>query len=260
MNYELISESAYISDKNVFLIRIDMSAYLIDYFLKRKEIGQNTSTEQEEKLRDLIACFAIHLTARTAFETHAWTLTLISEKPYSLFVTGSTGELSDDGIARGFLLGNIMTDNIRHPDSNSIHAQFISHGKVSNSYAPCESDVIPEMAETFYSRSEQLPLRIRLSDNDDTALGIVALPGFDVDWFNKVDLLDFANSGIGEKSKMRNCRFTFNCDCSPEKLLPFFKTLDEASINELYGDDKEIMITCPRCGRRFRIDRELMFN
>ena len=54
---------------------------------------------------------------------------------------------------------------------------------------------------------------------------------------------------------MRNVEFDFRCDCSPDKLLPFFRSLSDDSINDLYGTDKELVISCPRCGKQFIIDR-----
>jgi hypothetical protein len=257
MAYELKATSDYLREQEVFLIHIEMSEYLLDYYHQRRELAAITNRLHDEKLKDLIACFAIHLTARTALETHAWTLHIVDEQPYSLFVTGSTGELGEDGVAKGFLVGHILTEHIRHSDTNAIHAQCIHRGKTFRSYVPCESSKISSMVETFYHQSEQRPIRIKISETSDTAVAIAALPGFDPDWFFSVDIDQLvAESPTLDKTRMRHCHFTFTCDCSPEKLVPFFNTLGAAGLAELYGDDEELVISCPRCGRKFRVHRD----
>lgn len=256
MAYELKTTSDYLREHEVFLIRIEMSEYLLDYYHQRRALAPETIREHDEKLKDLIACFAIHLTARTALETHAWTLHLIDEKPYSLFVTGSTGELGEDGVAKGFLVGHILTDHIRHSDTNALHAQCIHRGETFRSYVPCDSSRIASMTESFYRQSEQRPIRIEISTTSDTAIGLAALPGYDPEWFDSVNLTELvATVPTLDHARMRTCHFTFTCDCSPEKLIPFFKTIGAAGLAELYGADSELIITCPRCGRRFTISR-----
>jgi hypothetical protein len=257
MPYDLIATSDYIRSREIFLIRADMGEYLIDYYIHRKDHAPVTKAEHDAKLKDLIACFAIHLAARTTLETHAWTLHIVSEEPYSLFVTGSTGEIDDKGIARGFLVGHILTEHIRHSDTNGLHAQFTSKGKTFKSYVSCDSSDIPAMVEAFYQQSEQRPIRIKVSSTSDTAVGLAALPGYDPEWFRAADIDELvASSGQLDKTEMRNCAFTFTCDCSPEKLLPFFRTLAPETLHELYGDDESLQITCPRCGKQFTIDRD----
>ncbi len=251
----LVAIAEYIPKREALLVRVDMSDYLIDYYLHRKDHAPETLPEHDEKLKELIACFAIHLSARTAQETHAWTVHLVADKPYSLFVTGNTGVMDDSGIARGFLVGHILTDNIRHTDVNSIHAQFTHHGKTFNSMVRCDSADIAKMVQQFYEQSEQYPLRLILSQTSDTALGLVALPEYDAEWIASVDLEQLAASSNDERSPMRTCHFAFSCDCSPEKLIPFFQTMSKESLQELYGDDDELQITCPRCGKQFAIHR-----
>lgn len=259
MAYELIATSDYIRSREVFLIHVDTSQYLIDYYHQRRDLASTTKAEHDEKLKELIASFAIHLAARTALESHAWTLHIVSDEPYSLFVTGNTGEIDDAGVATGFLVGHILTEHIRHSDTHAMHAQFTSRGKTFKSYVRCDTSDIVSMVETFYRQSEQRPLRIKLSDNSDTAIGLAALPGYDHDWFDKVDLEELMRGSAElDKTRMRTCKFSFSCDCSPEKLIPFFRNLGDDTIRELYQDDPEIVISCPRCGRRFAIKREAL--
>lgn len=255
MRYELTTTSEYIRSKEVFLIQISMSDYLLEYYAHRGVFAPNTSPEHDAKLKDAMAAFSIHLTARTLLETHAWTLHMVADEPYSLFVTGSTGELDEHGVARGFLVGHVLTEHIRHSDINAFHAQFSYRGKTFRSFVQSESSAIDKMVEHYYEQSEQRPIRIFLSPDSDTAIGLAALPGFDPEWFESVDLQGLVKDTTLERVPMRRCAFEFKCDCSADKLLPFFRSLPEKELHELYGEDDVLVISCPRCGKRFEIPR-----
>jgi len=188
MSAGLVATSEYIPKREGMVVRVDMSDYLIDYYLHRKDVAPDTHPEHDAKLKELIACFAIHLSARTGRETHAWTVHIVADTPYSLFVTGNTGEVNDAGIAKGYIVGHILTDHIRHTDVNSIHAQFSSRGQAFTSMVRCDTSDIPRMVEQFYNQSEQHPLRIKLSDTSDTAIGLVALPEYDEEWIRSKPL------------------------------------------------------------------------
>jgi redox-regulated HSP33 family molecular chaperone len=251
----LIATSEYIPKKEGLLVRVDMSDYLIDYYLHRKEVAPDTDPAHDAKLKDLIACFAIHLSARTGRETHAWTVHIVADSPYSLFVTGNTGEIDETGVARGFIVGHILTDHIRHTDVSSIHAQFTGRGQTFTSIVRCDTSDIRLMVEQFYEQSEQHPIRIVLSDTSDTAIGLVALPEYDDEWIRSIDVGKLVENTEVERSPLRSVEFSFACDCSPQKLIPFFQTLSKEALADLYGADEELQITCPRCGKQFEIHR-----
>jgi hypothetical protein len=256
MSTGLVAISEYIPKREALLVRVDLSDYLIDYYLHRKDFAPETTYEHDSKLKELITCFAVLLCARTATETHAWTAHIAALPPYSLFVTGNTGIMDDSGVAHGFLVGHVLTDNIRDADTHSIHAQVSNRGKTFNSHVLCDSSNVARMVTQFYERSEGYPLRLLLSETSDTAIGLVALPEYDAEWIQSVDLEELAASKTVEKSLMRTCHFAFSCDCSPAKLLPFFRSMSVEALEELYENDTELKITCPRCGKQFGISRE----
>ena len=82
------------------------------------------------------------------------------------------------------------------------------------------------------------------------------LRAYDAEWFAKFEFDGDGPAHSEPRKLMRTCRFSFTCDCSPEKLLPFFRTLTEEGLSELYGADQELAIVCPRCGRKFRVSRD----
>ena len=255
----LRSTSTYLPGREVLYVSVDMSEYLIDYYLHRQQVAPETKVEHDSTLRDLIACLAIHLTVRPSGESHAWTAHLVAREPYSLFAAGELTQLADAREAKGYLIGNIITDNIRHTDVNSLHAQkSAADGTVFRSYIQSEGDNPGAILERFYVQSEQLPLRVLLPRDSDLASALVALPDFDQSWFEQTDLENFAPDPAA--IHMRNCSFEFRCDCSPEKLMPFLSALSESELNELYGKDSSLIISCPRCGSTFAMERERFGN
>ena len=83
----------------------------------------------------------------------------------------------------------------------------------------------------------------------------MALPEFDEEWIRSVDISSVATATDITRSPMRTVHFAFSCDCSADKLLPFFRSMSPDAVKELYGDDQELQITCPRCGKQFGIHR-----
>src|SRR5437868_7137630 len=104
MSPGLIAISEYLPGRESQYVRIDMSDYLLDYYAHRQQFFPDTTRELDERLKDLIACFAIHLASRTARENHAWTLHMVAAQPYSLFVTGDSGGMTKEGVFRGSIV------------------------------------------------------------------------------------------------------------------------------------------------------------
>ena len=113
------------------------------------------------------------------------------------------------------------------------------------------------MVEQFYTQSEQHPLKIVMSDTSDTALGLVALPEYDEEWMAAANVEAIAAGEDVQLTPMRTVSFAFACECSSEKLIPFFRTLTQDALSDLYGADSELLITCPRCGKKFEIERSV---
>lgn len=226
-----------------------MSEYLLDYYVHMGTHVGSLEKLHDENLKALIACFAIHLSVRPPDEAHAWTLHLHAQSPYSLFVTGSAGN--------SFLVGHVLSENIRHTDVNTLHTQITrEHGEPSRSSVQCESSDIVRIVEHYYSQSEQLPIRIALSKDSDTAVAIAAMPGYDEEWFAALDLACLPELPEEKKKRIKTCQFKFACDCSPEKLLPFLRAIGDEELAELYGEDTELTVQCPRCGKYFLIPRD----
>ena len=246
MNY-LSTETKYIAERECLLLTADMSDYLIDYYIHLKEEIGAVKPEHDEKLKQLIIFFALHLSAKPPGDTFAWTLHFHDENPYSLFVTGNA--------ATKYIVGHVITENIRHADVNTFHAQVSNaKGEASRSSIQCESSNIKEMLEDYYNKSEQLSAKFSMIENSDCATMILAMPEHDEAWFKDAEFkTKESTEGIGKK--LNSNQYSFNCGCGPEKLLPFLRSIEEKDLEELYGSDEELLINCPRCGKKFTIKR-----
>ena len=244
-------KSLYLPEKNVLVVESDISNFLIDYYIHLKNSNQKPSVEKDDKLKELFSCLACHLCIRPPEETVAFTLHMHAEQPYSLFASGSAKQ--------EFIVGHVIEENIRHTDINMFHVQTIKAGNSYTSAVRCETEEIKEMFESYYKQSEQLPAKIFFIKNSDKAIAIAAMPDYDQEWFDSIGS-QYPSEEIEKlnQSPMRTYVFNYKCDCSPEKLLPYFKTLNEEKIDELYGEDSELIIGCPRCGRKFAMGREIL--
>ncbi len=251
MENSLVTKSEYLPAREVLSLQLDMSQYLLDYYVHMGQHVGSMEKEHDDNLKTLIVCFAFHLTVRPPGETHAWTLHLHAETPYSLFVTGSA--------ENNFIVGHVLSENIRHTDVNTLHAQISrSQGEASKSSVQCESSKITDIVEHYYLQSEQLPIRISLSQNTDTAVAIAAMPEYDTEWFAALDINTLAELKNEKRKDIKSCMFQFSCDCSPDKLLPFLRSISDEELEELYGNDEELTVNCPRCGRYFLISRNTL--
>ncbi len=252
MEHLLNSESRYLRKYDSLFVDCNLSEYLVDYYLNAKEVGLAVDAGHDEQLKQLIACLALHLTVRPPDETVAWTVHMQGAVPYSLFVTGSV---------RGrFIVGRILYENISHTDVNVFHSQVNrTKGATSRSAVRCETSVVTEMVEAYYDQSEQLAIKVRLIENSDTAVALVAMPGFDEEWFETAKPEEvYASIEEYNYKRITKVGFRFACNCSTEKLLPLFQSVKRSELLELYGEDDSLVIHCPRCGKKFEIARSIL--
>jgi molecular chaperone Hsp33 len=239
----------YLPDEKSLFLKVEYSDFLIDYYLHLKENGLSPSPDEDAQLKRLLACLAIHLSLRSPNETVAWTLHMQSEQPYSLFATGNSEEQ--------YIVGHVIKENIRQTDVNALHSQVMTKtGESRKSVVQCLNSRVTEMVETYYSQSEQLPIRLELSETADVAFGLAAMPDYEQDWFETAKISDLVELEAPRMKKMLDYEYTFRCDCSAEKLMPYFNALPDDQLNELYGSDEHLVILCPRCGRNFKLRQD----
>lgn len=244
------TESYHLPEKHALILHGDTSEYLIDYYLNFKDNQIVLRPGHDEELKRLLACLGIHITLRGPEESIAWTIHMRAEVPYTLFATGNSSD--------SFLIGQALYENIRHTDMSIFHSQVSKkQGVSSKSIVKCETNDICKLVEAFYEQSEQLSLKISCSDTSDDIYALVSMPGFDESWFNSITPQEaYAELENIPHKLMKQCKFRFFCDCSADKLLPYLSSIERTTLEELFGEDTQLLVTCPRCGKNFTVSRE----
>ena len=244
------TNSFHLPDHSALLIHGEYSEYLVDYYLTLKKYNIVLTKEQDEKLKQLLACLAVHVTFRSPEESVAWTLHMHAEQPFSLFATGSS--------SNGMLVGQVLRNDIRHTDINIFHSQVArKKGQSSKSMVRFEEDDIVHAVESFYRNSEQLGISLQFFENSDEIVALIAMPGCDEEWFAAQQPRElYHNKEQFTHKNIKTCEFHYRCDCSVDKLLPYLRASGREALLELYQDDTVLNINCPRCGRLFELTLE----
>ena len=240
-------ESIFVRHRNCMLVRADLSPVFTDYYLHLLDIGQRHPENLDRTLKDLLATLTLHLTARPWAETIAWTANLRAPR-VNFFATGSS--------VHEYIVGRLFTEDVREPDRNFLYSQTIVPGREPRtSTIEVETTSPLEWLRHFYDQSEQRPGRI-FHLHDDTYALVAAQPDFDEEWFESLTAESVGKICDEEKTKLLETRkFKFACGCSLEKILPTLSAWKDKA-DELFGDDDSLSIQCPRCGRRFQINRK----
>jgi redox-regulated HSP33 family molecular chaperone len=84
---------------------------------------------------------------------------------------------------------------------------------------------------------------------------VLAMPGADRSWLASLDaggVEDLTRDGklIEERP------FRFECGCSPRKMIRALWSIYENNLDDLFRGDPAVEASCPRCGRRWWINRD----
>lgn len=129
--------------------------------------------------------------------------------------------------------------------------------------------------EHYFAHSEQLPTRLILSADGQTAAGLLLqrLPGelTDSDDWNRIkqlsatltsnELLHLDNRTIlyrlfheDELRLLATEALSFHCTCSHERAASMLRTLEQSEIEEILAEEGEISVICEFCGMRYVFD------
>lgn len=245
-------ESIFVRHRNALLIRGQFTDIYTDYYLHLMEQGIRHPEVLDGMLKDALAVFALHLTARPWAETIAWTANLRAPR-VNLFVTGCS--LSES------LTGRIFTDDVREPDRNFLYSQTTTEQAAEPRLSTLEvagNDPISWIAE-YYAQSEQRPARCFRLPDEHFAL-VAAQPDCDLEWLEALDDAAVAAIPAKEETKLLETRrFRFHCGCDLARILPILGNWRDRPDDLFQGED-QITIQCPRCAARYQVTRGQLEN
>ena len=245
-----VVESIHVRHRNALLLRGQFTPIYTDYYLHLMQHGLRNPPDLDQVLKDLLACFTLHLVARPWAESSAWTITLRAPR-VNFFVTGDS---RDEAVT-----GRLFTDDVREHDRNLLYAQTTApqSPEPRNSTVEITGKDAAAWIEEYYRQSEQRPGRaFRLAD-ESFAL-VAAQPDCDLAWLDgltpeKVAAIESAEETVLLETR----RFRFHCGCTLDQILPILGSWRKRP-DELFGNADHVNIQCPRCAARYRVTRDMI--
>ena len=239
----------FVRERNALLCSADFGAVFMDVYL---HLGQNAVVlggGADEKLKLLLAALTLHAASRPQAETCAWTMHFEVEK-MNIFAVAENPS--------GHVTGQVFTENVRSAGGNVLHAEIAgAGGDRRRSSIDFRGTDIFAAAAGYYARSEQRPARYFDLGGDRFAL-LAAQPDCDEEWLAAVGTAEvraLADDASHPPMEMR--RYRFFCGCSPERIAKVLGPALQRDLDGTFGDDTHITVTCPRCGTRHELSREL---
>lgn len=199
-------------------------------------------------MRQGIGGLVLHLANRPATESVGWTIH-VREPATNLFLAGDAGETN--------VTGRVYTEGVKEAEDSRVYVQVSREGRPpTQSMVDVEGVDVLSMFEQYYARSEQLPARF-FEVTDQEFVMVLALPEADDKWVlglsreEALALLDRDLKPLGEET------YRFQCGCTSERMLEVVRGLFAEKPDDLFREDDGVEVFCPRCGRRWWVDREM---
>lgn len=237
-------ESIFVRHRNCLLLRGQFTPIYTDYYLHLMEHKIRHSNDLDAQLKDLLAVFTLHLTARPWAETIAWTVNQRAPR-VNFFVTGSSTFEN--------VTGRLFTKDVKEPATSLLFSQTTVSGQEprTTSVELSSNDPI-QWIEHYYAQSEQRPAKCFRLDDENYVL-IAAQPGYDEEWFGELDAKKVAVITEDEQTKVLETRkFGFDCGCSKERIVSTLGAWKEKP-GELFQGEDTITVNCPRCGAHYPV-------
>lgn len=197
-------------------------------------------------MRQGLGAAALHLSARPFGETAGFTIN-VHRPPTNLFLTGDNTE--------GHLVGRVFTENVKPAESSRLFAQSQRNGSPSQqSTVEVEGLDVLLFFEQYYDRSEQTVARF-FEESDSAYVMLLALPEADGSWLRELTRDRALGIASDAPKPLGTARFRFQCGCDSSRMMETILGLFADQPEELFRGEAGIEILCPRCGRRWWIDR-----
>jgi hypothetical protein len=189
---------------------------------------------------------ALHLSGRPPGESVGWTIQ-IHQPPTNVFLTGESAD--------AIVTGRVFTQNVRPSDHSRMYVQTRRKTGASQSTIEVFGHDILEMFERYYRQSEQTMARF-LEITDESYLMLLALPEADTEWLARLGRDEAIGLAEDDLKPLNETIYRFQCGCNPARILDVVRGMFKDDPTELFHGDPGVEISCPRCGRRWWIDRE----
>lgn len=235
-------------ERNFLIARGHFSPIFEDYLEHSRKWVGNPDGLILTMMKQALAAAGLYLTFRTLDENTAWTINF-AEPPINIFVTSDA--------STGKVVGRYFEENVKTVDHNRIFVQAIRNiGKPQMSAVRVKGFDILGIFGQYYEQSEQLPARFFEFGNDEYMM-LNALPDIDEPWLMSISGQESMKLLRSAEVRMIEERtVTFGCMCDREKVFGVVHSMFAGKQAELFGEDAEVQVRCPRCGRSYCMTRE----
>lgn len=240
--------SYFVRKRNALVTRGQFGPMFMDYYLHVADHGLRLAESLDGMMKEALVGMALHLAAKPHNEEHAWTVNYHHPRA-NFFVTG------DNKLAT--VTGRCFTENVRVLDQQMFFAQ---QQKVAmplrQSAVEFTGSSFLRAVEQFYTQSEQRMGRF-FEHGDEDYVFVSAQPQCDEEW-----LLNLTDEKVRELDKneelslLETRAYRWECGCTPEKLYTALLPHAQRDMDGIFAGMEVLKATCPRCARRYFIDRE----
>jgi len=116
-----------------------------------------------------------------------------------------------------------------------------------------------EAVERYFEEAEQTLIRIAV-DTGGRGVLLRPLPGGsldDISGLSDYELISkcFGLASNGTMKRIEEVLLFYECPCDVEQINKMLRTLPERQLAELWGDLDRLEVSCPRCGRKYNVER-----
>ena len=198
-------------------------------------------------MRQGLAATILDLTIRPRDAHVAWTIN-ITEPPINLFLTG--------GADQSTVTGRVFTEGVKTTQRSRLFLEVSDprKGASQSSIEVSGLDII-QIFDQYYAQSEQTLTRGFELDDEEFLL-IQALPQADPKWFRSLDQKAARDLMAAQSEVLDTRTFAFRCGCSKDRMLSVIQAIYYDKPADLFKGEDGVEVFCPRCGRRWWIERE----
>ncbi len=117
-----------------------------------------------------------------------------------------------------------------------------------------------EAVERYFEEAEQTMIRIAVDGHGRSAL-LRPMPGGnfdDISGLSDDELISrcFGLAADGTIKKLDEVLLFYECPCNRQQIIKMLRSLPESQLGELWGDLDRLEVSCPRCRRKYTVERE----
>lgn len=240
----------YVRGRNALVGAADFGGMFMDCYLHLGQTGVVLGHGVDGKFKLMLAALTLHAAMRPRAETCAWTLHLEGER-LNIFAVAEN--------PTGHVTGQVFAEHVRATGHSLMHAETATADgprRRSTVDLPPVTGVLAA-AESYYRQSEQRPARFFDLGGDDFAV-VAAQPDADLDWLQAVGADEVRALWRDDSRPPLETRvYRFCCGCTPGRVAQAIGPALRGQLDEIFGGEEHIRVSCPRCGTRHEMAREL---